>query len=87
MKLYQLRISRQLYGPHEGQYTGECSFDDDDSKVEIKITPECANQILKLCADGVVDAAQKVATKTRDNILTSVALLEHKVDAKVEVKD
>ena len=86
MELNTLHILRQTYGAQKGQYHGECVFDSADSKVQLSITPECANRILELCADGLVDAAQKVAHQTRNDILASVALLENKVDAEAKIQ-
>ena len=87
MKLNMLLIRRVTYGENEGRYTGEATFDGKTSKIELAITPVKANEILRLCADGLLDAATESATATRSDILNSVALIEHRVDPDMEVED
>jgi hypothetical protein len=80
MKLYQLLIARELYGQDKGQYKGTASFDDGDTKVQISLTPERAHAILRICSEGIIEAAEQTAKLTSANILASVALLENKVE-------
>ena len=87
MKLQRISVELQDWGDHEGQYTGSCRFVDDNTKVEIRITPDCANRILLLCAEGVAEAAKQTAAMTKDVIEKSVLMLENKVEAEAEASD
>lgn len=80
MKLQRLHIDLNVWGEQKDQYTGTAIFGDEDTKIEISITPEAANQLLEVCASGLVDAATQTANTAKDNILHSVALIEHKVE-------
>ena len=80
MKLTRLSIDLNSYGDYKGQYTGLAVFDGGDFKTEISLTPDRANQVLQVCASGIIEAAEHTAKLASANIVASVALLENKVE-------
>ena len=80
MKLSHLEINWCEYGENKDSYAGIVRFQGKDgvSSTTLKISRECANKILNLCAEGLIEAAKETSTLLLEGIMKSVPALEHK---------
>jgi len=78
--LKNLYVSRQEYGVDKGHLHGKVEFKGPYGSVEIQLDEDLANQVVELCADGIVRAAQQVANHLTADMLTAdpeQVLIEH----------
>ena len=61
MKLMKMHIERQTYGPNKGQFEGEATFHGDSGKVTLNLNEHHIEQMLLVCADGIIDVAKAAA--------------------------
>ncbi len=59
MRLDTLRIERQKYGLDKDKMFGEISFENQYSKVSVKLTEDQAWKLLAIVADSIVENAQE----------------------------
>ena len=69
MRLSSLRISLCSYGVNQGKYEGSVEFENESGSVRITLDPSISPAILRLCADGLVTEASKVATLLTSQVL------------------
>ena len=78
MLLKSLHMQRPYY-PTTGPLTGTIEFEAEHGKVELRLTEAACEQILRIVAGGMVDAAREVAEELTANIITAASpMLEHK---------
>lgn len=80
MQLTSLNISFDDYGVHKGKYKGSAHFRGQYGAVEIVLTPDISDQVLKLCAEAIVANTKELAQTITAATLTQVSgnVLEHK---------
>jgi hypothetical protein len=61
MILKDLQISLEQYGSDKGTYQGKIVFTDKTGEIKIRVTPEQCHKIFEICADALVEQAQKAA--------------------------
>lgn len=61
MILESVKIEKKRWGADEGKYTGEASFSGNHGSVKVELPETAARQILELCAQNVITAANEVA--------------------------
>ena len=72
MILDRLDISLNHWGDHEGQYTGKAVFDDPKGEIKLNLTPENCQDILKICANGLIQHTEVCVNALRNNIILSI---------------
>ena len=80
MILKKLEIKLNMYGPHEGQYTGEARFDGGAGGVALSLTPKHCEQIFQVCADGIIDVAKDAARNLTCAVIEQQKSLEQPHD-------
>ena len=78
MRLTHLRVELASYGPHEGKYKGEAKFENQYGTVEIVLDPSIATKALSLCAEALVQEANKVANLISGTVIDQLQALEDK---------
>ncbi len=76
MILKNLEIELNTYGKEKGKYTGRVDFQNEDSKIQLRLTPEHINKIFELCADALVQTAKDAANEMTVNIIEHKKALE-----------
>jgi hypothetical protein len=61
MILEDLRIERQAYGADKGKFKGSIRFSNDRSKIEMALTHDVSEQLLKVVGDCLVESAKELA--------------------------
>jgi hypothetical protein len=61
MILKNLYIGLETYGKEKGMYKGHLEFSDKTGEIRINVTPEQCHKIFEICADALVEQAQKAA--------------------------
>jgi hypothetical protein len=61
MRLMQLRLERKTYGPDEGKILGKATFSGDRGEITLNLNEHHVEQMLLVCADGIVDVAKAAA--------------------------
>lgn len=61
MTLNKLSIERQQWGLDKGKLFGEISFENQYSKVSVKLTEDQAYKLLAIVAEAVVENAQETS--------------------------
>lgn len=75
MQLTKLNINRAEYGRDVGKLSGTVEFSGPNGKVQLPLDEKLSQDILSICADGVVRASQEVATELTAQIITDVPAL------------
>ena len=79
MRLSHLSIALNEYGDEKGKYSGKAAFKGQYGGIDIVLSPEVSQAVLKLCADALVQNSKDVASNmTAEVIEHSGALLENK---------
>lgn len=79
MKLDTLRIERQKYGLDKDKMFGEISFENQYSKVSVKLTEDQAYKLLAIVADAMVENAQECSKLLASDIRRPQAEIEGEV--------
>lgn len=61
MRLLKLQIELQTYGPNKGTFEGEATFRGENGKITLNLNEHHIEQMLLVCADGIVDVAKAAA--------------------------
>lgn len=61
MKLLNLSISRHEWGEEKGKFSGSATFTGDTGKITLNLNDHHIEQMLLVCADGIVDVAKAAA--------------------------
>ena len=70
MRLDSVAITRNSYGPREGQYECIVTYQGDyGSAVKLQLQPEMTKRVLALVAEEMVRATQQVATDLTAEII------------------
>lgn len=70
MIVKNMNVDLAMWGANKGEYTGEIKFVGTEGEVKINLSDEISRKIIAICAEGIVRAAQEVATKmTVNNLL------------------
>jgi hypothetical protein len=78
MQLKSLFIRRpESWEAKAQRYTGEICFDSPKGEIKLAIDEATATEILRLCARGVVSAAQETSNLILIDLLESVPSLTH----------
>jgi hypothetical protein len=81
MILKNLYINLETYGKDKGMYKGHLEFTDKTGEIRINITPEQCHKIFEICADALVEQAQKAAKIMTATIIdTNQKQIEEKKD-------
>ncbi len=76
MRLTRLTIEMQSYGPNKGKYEGRVHFENHHAAaVEIPLNDNISREVLKVCADAVVEAGRDAAR------MITAEVIEHTTDA------
>ncbi len=77
MNIKTLHMYRDTYGSTAGKVTGKIEFESEYGEVSLILTPEHCEQILRICADSLVQVSKEVATElTREVIEQDKPMLE-----------
>lgn len=72
MNLKTLKIERAAaWRDNAGELCGEVTFDNPDSELTLRLTPDMAHAILDVCADALAAQAAEASRILRGNILTA----------------
>lgn len=72
MKLKSLVVRSVDYGPEKGQYKGEIEVEGEYGKITIFLTENDCTKFLGVIKQGVVNAAQDVASKLTTEVMTTI---------------
>lgn len=61
LRLENLSIDICDYGPEKGKYTGKARFKGQYGGIDIVLAPSVSQNILRLCADALVENSKAVA--------------------------
>ena len=61
MKLERIHIHRRRFGKDKDKLSGEVEVKGTHGTIVLKITNETAVEIVKMCADSLIDAAKEVS--------------------------
>ena len=73
MRLYQLVVTLEEYGPNKGKYCGSAQFKGEYGGVSVVLSPAVSDAVLKLCADAMVANAKDMANIMASNIIEQSA--------------
>lgn len=72
MNLKSLKIERApSWRANAGELCGEVTFDNPDSELTLRLTPDMAYAILAVCADALASQAAEASVVLRSNILNA----------------
>lgn len=74
MQLTSIHINLLTYGPMEGKYEGSVNFKNMYGAIEIKLSDKLSQEVLKLCADALVEQAKETGKMLTANILEQVGV-------------
>ena len=85
MELETLYLTKETYGTDKGLVKGSISFRGSVGKIELVLTHENAQEILRICADRLVEQSKEAAMSMTAAIFESVGTqLEDKSAAAIE---
>jgi hypothetical protein len=62
MILEELRIERQAYGVDKGKFKGSMRFANATGRIEMQLTHDLSERLLKIVGESLVDSAKELAT-------------------------
>jgi hypothetical protein len=74
MQMRTLNLSLAEYGPNKGRYTGNMHFAGEYGGVEIVLSPDMSDAVLKICAEALVQNAKDVAQNLTAQLITQSGL-------------
>lgn len=87
MKLLKLTIERQTYGPQKGKFEGEATFTGDTGRITLNLNDHHIEQMLLVCADGIVDVAKAAARMFVQEALAGTEAAKQRQLASTTVSD
>ncbi len=69
MILEQLTITRSTYGPDKGRMSGRVKFSSAAGTVELQLGEEVSRAIVRICAEGIVQASKQVADQMAADVI------------------
>ena len=72
LMLTGLTLELREWGPDKGTLIGHASFAERGNQITIKLDHEAARKIVELCASGIVETAQRMATQISAQVLLQV---------------
>ncbi len=82
MQLKQLQITRSEWGADKGKLSGAVKFMGPHGQVKLPLDEQLSQDILKICADGVVRASQQIATELTADVMNECPALLSQQDPK-----
>lgn len=79
MKLNSIRISRTQYGLDKDKLLGEIEFENQYSKMSVKLTEDQAYKLLEIIAESMVINAQETAKMMIVDLMRPTAEIEGEV--------
>jgi hypothetical protein len=73
MILESLDLSLDQWGDNKGRYTGRAIFAGNKGKVQINLSPDTSDKVLKILASQLVEAAQETAKLMTAQIISTAA--------------
>lgn len=61
MKLKNLYLRRETWGPNEGRIVGSVEFENGHGEIKLNLCPDASDRILTVVADCLVDSAKETA--------------------------
>lgn len=87
MKLLNLSIERHTYGDKKGQFSGQATFTGDTGKITLNLNEHHIEQMLLVCADGIVDVAKAAARMFVQEALAGTEAAKQRQLASTTVED
>ena len=87
MRLMKLQIERNTYGPQKGTFAGEATFHGDNGKITLNLNEHHIEQMLLVCADGIVDVAKAAARMFVQEALAGTEAAKQRQLASTTVQD
>ncbi len=87
MKLMKLRMERSLYGPNEGKFEGKATFVGGAGEITLNLNEHHIEQMLLVCADGIVDVAKAAARMFVQEALAGTEAAKQRQLASTTVED
>ena len=79
MELESLYLRKEQYGTDKGKMTGTIEFASNGGKITLVLTSENSREILRICADRLVEQSREVALQMTASIIENAgALIEDK---------
>ena len=75
MELESLYLRKEPYGAKKGQMTGDIVFSNDGGKITLVLTAENSREILRICAERLVEQSREVATQMTAAIIENAGVL------------
>lgn len=72
MILEKLEIERQSYGPDKGKFKGSMRFANERSRIEMSLTHDVSERLLKVVGEALVDSAKELATELTSDCIESL---------------
>lgn len=61
MELERLYLTKETYGAHKGKISGKITFQGSAGEITLVLTHENAHEILRICADRLVEQSKEIA--------------------------
>ena len=61
MELESLYLTKETYGPNKGKISGKITFQGNAGEISLVLTPANAQEILRICADRLVEQSREAA--------------------------
>ena len=87
MKLLSLSIDRKTYGADKGKFSGSATFTGDTGNITLNLNDHHIEQMLLVCADGIVDVAKAAARMFVQEALAGTEAAKQRQLASTTVSD
>lgn len=87
MKLLKLTIERHTWGENQGKFHGEATFTGESGKISLNLNDHHIEQLLLVCADGIVDVAKAAARMFVQEALAGTEAAKQRQIASTTVDD
>ena len=82
MELEALYLRKEQYGENKGKMTGSIEFASNGGKITLVLTSDNSREILRICADRLVEQSREVALQLTAHIIENAGgLIEDKTAA------
>lgn len=76
MILEKLDIERQAYGADKGKFKGSIRFANEKSRIEMALTHDVSERLLRVVGESLVDSAKELATELSADCIEALPLVD-----------
>jgi hypothetical protein len=72
MILEEMRIRRLTYGDNKGSYEASITYSGKSGKVQLNLSPEISQELLRFCGDAIKRCSSKAADELTESVDFSI---------------